>query len=209
MTRVKICGITNIDDALHAVESGADALGFNFYDRSARYIRPDSAASIVSQLSPSVDRVGVFVNEMIDNIVRIVVSVGLTAIQLHGEESPVLVSQLEQRAGLPVIKAFRVGPTFSFENILEYKCDDILLDAFCPDERGGTGRVFDWEMASTVRSATARLYLAGGLSANNVAEAIRTVRPFAVDACSLLESGPGRKDPDKVSHFITVAKQTL
>jgi phosphoribosylanthranilate isomerase len=209
MTKVKICGITNIGDAQHAIRCGADAIGFNFYNRSPRYIRPDSAASIVSQLGEPIDIVGVFVNEHVEMIADTAASVGLTGIQLHGDETPAFVDATIGLTGLSIIKAFRVGPEFSVENIMRYKSEAILLDAYCPDERGGTGNMFDWEMAGAIRAAYTKLYLAGGLSPINVAKAIRTVRPFAVDACSLLESEPGRKHPDRVAQFISAAKEAL
>jgi phosphoribosylanthranilate isomerase len=209
MTIVKICGITNIDDARHATVCGTDALGFNFYKKSPRYIDPSTARSIVDQIDGSVDRVGVFVNEQLESIERIALSAGLSYLQLHGSESPAFVQECSERTGLPVIKAFSVGPGFVAELVTEYKVDSILLDAYSDQEAGGTGKICDWMTAVGVRSVVSKLFLAGGLSPENVVEAIRTVRPFAVDACSRLESTPGRKDRDKVERFITAAKQAI
>ena len=207
MTKVKICGITNIDDALHAVGSGAHALGFNFYKKSPRYIDPSIAGSIIRQIDPVVDRVGVFVNEQVGTVERIALSAGLSCLQLHGTESPAFVNECRERTGLPVIKAFRVGPAFSPELITEYQLDSILLDAYCDNEAGGTGKVFDWVTAIEIRCIVPKLFLAGGLSGENVVDAINAVRPFAVDACSLLEAEPGRKDHDKVEKFISAVRE--
>lgn len=203
MTRVKICGITNLDDALEAVAAGADALGFNFYPRSQRYITPQAARIIIEQLPADVLTVGVFVNEKgPQDVLRIAAEAKVCAVQLHGDESPAYCRAL---ASLPVIKALRVAEGFVPESVLEYETEAILLDAFDGRERGGTGRTFDWEIARRVRDVVPKLYLAGGLSVENVAEAVERVRPYSVDACSRLEREPGRKDKERVRSFISAA----
>ncbi len=201
---VKICGITNLEDALAAVEAGADALGFNFYRRSPRYVGPEEARRIVAGLPPSVMKVGVFVNwGGPEEVARVADEVGLTAVQLHGDESPEYCRALRGRF---VIKAVRAGRDFEPESVLEYEADAILLDAFSDAERGGTGLVVDWAVARRVRELVPNLFLAGGLGPENVGAAIGAVGPYAVDACSRLESAPGRKDPALVRAFIAAAR---
>ncbi|HEY0319972.1 MAG TPA: phosphoribosylanthranilate isomerase [Pyrinomonadaceae bacterium] len=201
MVRVKICGITNLEDACAAVEAGADALGFNFYPRSPRYISRLDARRIIEQLPPDILTVGVFVNEAEpEALARMAEESNVGAVQLHGDESPAYCRAL---GNLYVIKALRVAEAFVPESVLEYETEAILLDAFDRRERGGTGRTFDWDIARRVRALVPKLYLAGGLSVENVSEAIETVRPYAVDACSRLESTPGRKDPERVRSFIS------
>lgn len=200
MTRVKICGITNLEDALDAVEAGADALGFNFYKRSPRYVEPQAARRIIEELPAKLLTVGVFVNERApEEVARLASLAGVGAVQLHGDEPPAYAHALRP---LRVIKALRVGADFVPERVAEYETNGLLLDAFDSRERGGTGRTFDWEIARRVRALVPKLYLAGGLSVENVAEAVRLVRPYCVDACSRLERAPGRKDPERVRSFI-------
>jgi indole-3-glycerol phosphate synthase/phosphoribosylanthranilate isomerase/anthranilate synthase/indole-3-glycerol phosphate synthase/phosphoribosylanthranilate isomerase len=205
-TKVKICGITNLEDALFAVDAGADTLGFNFYEKSPRYIPAGKAADIVKQLPHSTLRVGVFVDEDMDKIISTVATVGLDAIQLHGNETPEFVRTLGSRVSQRVIKVFRVSRDFHPENVMEYDMDTIFLDAYSAAEYGGTGEVFDWEIARQVQELGPKIYLAGGLSPENVAGAIRSVVPYGVDACSCLESAPGLKDNIKVKAFIEAAK---
>jgi phosphoribosylanthranilate isomerase len=201
MVQVKICGITNLEDALGAVEAGADALGFNFYTRSPRYIRPQDARRIIVQLPQSVLTVGVCVNEAAPDIVASIASEsGVGAVQLHGDEAPAYCRALKK---LYVIKALRVSEDFVPESVREYEAEAILLDSFDRQERGGTGRTFDWEVARRVRELVPKLFLAGGLSVENIRDAVEQVRPYAVDACSRLESAPGRKDLELVRNFIS------
>ncbi|HEX8923021.1 MAG TPA: phosphoribosylanthranilate isomerase [Pyrinomonadaceae bacterium] len=201
---IKVCGITNLEDALTAIESGADALGFNFYPKSPRYITPENARRIIEQLPSEVMSVGVFVNESApEEVARISDSVGLKAVQLHGDESPEYCSALRGRF---VIKALSVGEEFEPERVKDYDTNAILLDAYARDARGGTGRVVDWEVARRVRELVPQLFLAGGLSPENVAEAIAAVDPYAVDACSSLESVPGLKNAERVRAFIAAAR---
>jgi phosphoribosylanthranilate isomerase len=204
MVFVKICGITNPEDARAAVEAGADALGFNFYRRSARFIAPAEARRIIESLPAGVLSVGVFVNESSpEEVARIADLSGIGAIQLHGDESPDYCRAL---SGRHVIKALRVGPDFMAESVGQYEMNAILLDAFDARERGGTGRVMDWQLARRIRELVPMLYLAGGLSPENVCAAIAAVGPHAVDACSRLEDSPGRKNHQRLRDFIQAAK---
>jgi len=200
MTLVKICGITTLADAMVAVEAGADALGFNFYRPSPRYIRPEKAREIIDRLPESILKVGVFVNEDVESVARIATEANLSAVQLHGDESPEYCHKL---AGQYVVKVFRAGDGVDVET---YGVDAIMLDTKDDLLRGGTGRVFDWSIAQRTNDSTPKLFLAGGLSPENVAEAITTVRPYAVDACSSLEESPGRKDHTRVRAFVKAVR---
>lgn len=206
MTKVKICGITNLEDAELSVKFGADALGFNFYQKSPRYITPENAKEIIEKLPADVLKVGVFVNESLEKIVKIAETAKLTSIQLHGEETPEFAKELKAKTNLEIIKAFRVSPEFKPEDVLKYEVDAILLDAYNPKEHGGTGETFDWEIAKKVQEIFPKMYLAGGLSPSNIIEAISEVKPFAVDACSSLEIVKGRKDRTKTREFNLKAK---
>ena len=209
MTIVKICGITNFPDAEQAVDSGANAIGFNFYRGSKRYISPPEAGSIGAKLLKPVMKFGIFVNGSIEEILDAKFIAELDAIQLHGGESPAFIEQIRQESDAKIIKAFRVGPGFEPNEVLEYKADAILLDAYSDGVRGGTGKTIDWTIAKEVAELVDELYLAGGLSPDNVADAINEVRPFAVDACSRLESSPGKKNPSKVAAFIKAAREAI
>jgi phosphoribosylanthranilate isomerase len=201
---VKICGITNLEDALAAVDAGADALGFNFYERSPRFITPVEARGIIEQLPETIMSVGVFVNESEpEQVERIAGLAGLKAVQLHGDESPQYCRALRGRF---VIKALRVNDGFTPQSVKEYETDAILLDAYAGNARGGTGRVIDWSIARQVRKLVPQLFLAGGLSVENVAEAITAVEPYAVDACSSLEREPGIKDAGRVRAFVAAVR---
>lgn len=206
MTKVKICGITNLEDALLSAKFGADALGFNFYAKSPRYISPENAREIIEQLPETILKVGVFVNESLEKVIEIARIAKLNALQLHGEETPEYAAELKLKTNLEIIKAFRVSPEFKPEDVLKYETDAILLDAYNPKEHGGTGETFDWEIAKKVQQISPKMYLAGGLSPDNIADAVWAVEPFAVDACSCLEIVKGRKDQKKVSLFISAAK---
>ena len=204
MIKIKICGITNLEDALVAVEAGADMLGFNFYRPSARFIEPKTARTIIEKLPAQIMAVGVFVNERDPKTVAgIADETGIAGLQLHGDESPEFCREL---SGRYVIKVLRVDQHFRPEHVTAYQTDAIMLDAFDPHLRGGTGRVVDWSMAAETRPLVDRLFLSGGLSPENVAAAITTVGPFAVDACSRLESAPGRKDLARMRSFIAAAR---
>jgi len=201
MTLVKVCGITDPNDAHAAVEAGADALGFNFYRPSPRYIAPHDARAITDQLPESVLKVGVFVNEDLKSLIRIIEEAGLSAVQLHGDESPEYCQELE---GKYVIKAFGAAHNLNFNAY--YDVDAIMLDTKDDLLHGGTGRVFDWSIAQRATSSVPKLFLAGGLSPENVAEAITRVRPYAVDACSSLEIRLGKKNHERVRAFVNAVR---
>ncbi|MBK9166763.1 MAG: phosphoribosylanthranilate isomerase [Bryobacterales bacterium] len=196
---VKICGITNLEDAAAAVEGGAGALGFNFYPPSPRSILPEDAARIAAQAPPGVLRVGVFVNEAPARIEEIARIAGLDVAQLHGDETPGVYPK-----GLPVWKALRVDATFT-PALLDVPAEAVLLDGPAGLLYGGAGEAFDWNLA---RGLGRRIVIAGGLDASNVRAAIECARPWGVDACSRLESAPGRKDHTKLAAFLRAALET-
>lgn len=206
MTKVKICGITNLEDALVSAKFGADALGFNFYEKSARYISPEKAREIVEQLPANVFKVGVFVNARLEKILEIVETAKLNHVQLHGEETPEFVRRLREKFSGEIIKAFRVSADFTPSDVLQFQADAVLLDAYSRHEHGGTGETFDWAIAKRVREIFPKMYLAGGLNQDNIADAIFRVKPFAVDACSCLEVEKGLKDKEKIHGFIANVK---
>ena len=207
MTKVKICGITNLDDGQLAVRLGADALGFNFYRKSPRYVPAALAKEITLKLGDTIHRVGVFVDDSVDEMMTVVDSVGLDIVQLHGDESAAFVSELRKRFRGGIVKAFSVSPDFHQPDLFEYEVDGVLLDGYSTDLRGGTGETFDWSIARAVGKLIPALWLAGGLTPENVGRAIAEVRPFAVDACSSIESEPGVKDAAKLERFIKAAKE--
>jgi phosphoribosylanthranilate isomerase len=206
MTLVKICGITNLDDALAAVAAGADVLGFNFYRPSPRYVTPHHAREIIEQLPESILKVGVFVNEEAPADVRSIADeAGIRALQLHGDESPEYCCELA--GNYYVIKTFAVSDTFEVQRAQAYEVEAIMLDTKHNTLRGGTGRVFDWSIAQRLAPAIPKLFLAGGLSPENIENAIKTVRPFAVDACSALEDRPGKKNEERMRVFINTVRR--
>jgi phosphoribosylanthranilate isomerase len=207
MVKVKICGITNLEDARLALELGADMLGFNFYEKSARYISPENARRLIEDIPNDTENVGVFVNMEEYRVGEFVDLLGLRTVQLHGDESADFVSNLRCCTNAKVIKALRVGSDFSVESIQESRSDSVLLDAYARGQYGGTGESFEWSIAADAAGLVPELILAGGLTPENVTEAVQTVRPFAVDVASGVESAPGKKDPAKLEAFIRNAKQ--
>ena len=206
MTLVKICGITNLDDALAALAAGADALGFNFYKPSPRYLSPQHARDIIEQLPDSALRVGVFVNEESPDAVRnIAEEAGVRALQLHGDESPEYCRELA--GNYYVIKTFAVSDDFDVESVQAYEVQAIMLDTKHNTLRGGTGRVFDWSLARQAALTIPKLYLAGGLSPENIENAVEIVRPYAVDACSALEDSPGKKNHERMRVFVNTVRR--
>lgn len=204
MVRVKICGITNLEDALNAINSGADALGFVFAGQSPRQVSPEQAQSIIRQLPPFVQTVGLFVNETLDKVNQIADTCGLDIIQLHGEETPRFCSAVKRR----VIKAIRVKGGESLAALKDYQTPAaFLLDAWSPDAHGGTGLTFNWEIAANAAKSSC-IILAGGLTPDNIEAAISKVLPFGVDVSSGVEASPGKKDPLLVQAFIRLAKNS-
>jgi phosphoribosylanthranilate isomerase len=203
---IKICGITNLQDAELSAKAGADQIGFNFYPKSPRYIEPGDARLMVDSLPKKISKVGVFVDESVESVCGIIDKVGLDAVQLHGNEDRAFISKLKRDRRVTVIKALRVSADFSPERSLDFGADAILLDSFSENSLGGTGKTFDWEVASSVIELIPRVYLAGGLTPENVGDAINKIRPYAVDICSRIESEPGKKDPAKLSAFIAAVK---
>jgi len=213
MTHVKICGITSIEDGRAAIAAGADMLGFNFYRPSPRFVEPQAAQTIVKSLraetkNKKVKLVGVFVNEVSpDSVIQVVEQAGVDAVQLHGDESVEFCQTLKPLlTGKSLIKVLRVIGRFAPTETEAYDADAIMLDAFHNEMRGGTGEVFDWAIARSVRELVPRLFLAGGLSPGNVAQAIAQVEPYAVDACSSLESSPGHKDAERMKAFVQAVR---
>jgi len=206
MTKVKICGITNLEDALLSAKFGADALGFNFYEKSPRYILPEKAREIIEQIPVEVLKVGVFVNESLEKIAEIARVAKLDALQLHGEETPEFARELKAKTNLEIIKAFRVSPEFKPEDVTRYEVDTVLLDAYSPKEHGGTGETFDWEIAKKVQEIFPKMYLAGGLSNDNIVNALQQLHPYAVDTCSCLEKEKGKKDRINLINFVAKVK---
>lgn len=205
MARVKICGITRHEDAELAASLGAWAIGFNFWEGSKRRCDPGVAAGIARALRRQVEPVGVFVNPTLDEIVRLTEGVGLTHVQLHGDEGPTFCTAVAQHTGARVIKALGVGSGADIRDVQRFHTDFHLLDAAAGAAYGGTGRTWDWALAAQRRSKIP-LILSGGLTPENVAEGIEAVHPWAVDVASGVESAPGIKDPIKVEAFIAAAQ---
>lgn len=198
-TRIKICGMTNREEVAHAVAEGVDALGFIFVKKSPRYIDPKDARDIISTIPPFIDAVGVFLDDDPDVVNEIVQYCGLSVVQLHGNETPDYCSRFHTR----ILKAFQVSREMTSKDLLPYEdvVSGFLLDTFHKDMAGGTGQTFDWSLLENFELHKP-VILAGGLTADNVGEAIHKVQPFAVDVNSGIESGPGRKDPVLISRLV-------
>ena len=202
MVKIKICGITNLEDALLAVEYGADALGFIFYPPSRRYVEPEKVKEIVAKLPPFIFRVGVFVDEQPEKIGQIVNGCRLDGIQLHGSETPEFCRMFRRR----VIKTFQPQNESQVRQISNYKVDAFLLDSYHPELAGGTGTTFDWELAVAAKMFGPPVILSGGLNPDNVAEAVRLVKPYGVDVATGVEAFQGKKDRAKLKSFIEQAR---
>jgi phosphoribosylanthranilate isomerase len=197
--KVKVCGITSYEDAVMALEQGVDALGFNFFPPSPRYLKPADARSIIRRLPPFITSVGLFVNiAQTDQVSEMAHIAGVQVLQLHGDETPEFCKRL---ADWPLIKAVRVGTSGIPQNLEEYPVQGFLLDAKDDILFGGTGQPFDWSLAKGVKHIHP-IILAGGLRPDNVREAIRVVAPYGVDVCSGVESVPGKKDANKLMQFM-------
>jgi phosphoribosylanthranilate isomerase len=202
VTKVKICGITSLDDAQVAVAAGADALGFVFFEKSPRNVDPEQAAAIIAQLPPFVQVVGLFVNAPLDLVNETADRCGLDIIQLHGDETPAYCDLVRRR----VMKVFRVRGMESLAPIADYRVSAYLLDAYSPNAYGGTGSVFNWDCAIAAKQH-GPVVLAGGLDPENVASAVAKVRPYGVDVSSGVEASPGKKDAELVRRFVEQAKK--
>ena len=207
MTRIKFCGITNLDDADQAVAAGAWAIGLIFWPNSPRRCRPDAAATIAAALKRRVEVAGVFVNATLDHVAEIAEGVGLTLLQLHGDEGPAYCAEAARRTGAKVIKAVRVRSGADVQAVSAFHTDYHLLDSYTARVPGGTGETFAWEIARGHRGSTP-VILSGGLTPENVAQAIQTARPFAVDVASGTEASPGVKDPEKLRAFADAVRCT-
>jgi len=205
VTRVKICGITRLEDAELAASLGAWALGFILWPGSSRHAEEAVAAGIARQVRRRVELVGVFVNPTLDEIARAVDAIGLSHVQLHGDEGPVFATEVARRTGAKVIKAARVASGADLQSLERFRTDFHLLDTKVEGMRGGSGQAWDWSLAAQRRSKIP-LILSGGLTAENVADAVRRLRPWGVDVSSGVERDSGRKDPVKVKDFIEAAR---
>ena len=206
MVKVKICGITNLEDALSSFFSGAAALGFVFYKKSPRYIRPDKAANISGILPKQIKRVGVFVDEKISTVKKIAKLCGLDMLQFHGKESPEYCNKFK---AYKVIKAFRINKQKDLEGLSKYKTFAHLFDSFSKSKPGGTGNKFNWKIlaqSAKIETMSPTVFLSGGLTAGNIKQAVRLLKPDWVDVSSSLELKPGKKNHKKIKKFIQIVK---
>lgn len=203
MARIKVCGITNEQDALKAARLGAWAVGFIFHKKSPRYISPFKAKKIIDALPPFVTPVGVFVNNNLGAMRDIISHTGIRVVQLHGDEDQHFCSRLK-RYNVKIIKVIRVSDDFSAKSIEPYKVDAFLFDTFDKDVEGGTGKTFDWRKLVEIKNQAIPIILSGGLNSQNVIEAVNGLRPYAVDVNSGVEDEPGKKNPAKVKEFIDI-----
>jgi phosphoribosylanthranilate isomerase len=203
--KVKICGLTSPADAIAAAEAGADLIGLMFYENSPRYISMETAARIARTVPPHVVKTGVFVNASEDLVARAIRECGLGLLQFHGDEPPEFCTQF----GVMSMKAFRIRDAGTLKMLPDYQTDWWLLDACSAAGLGGTGEKFNWDLAIEAKNLGKPVFLAGGLTPENIAEAVRLVRPYGVDVSSGVESAPGKKDPDKVRRFITAVRSAL
>jgi len=203
--RVKICGITRLEDAQLAAELGAWALGFILWEPSKRYVDPGVAAGIARVMRRKIDLVGVFVNQPLDEIAGLADALGLTHVQLHGDEGPSFCSAVAQRTGAKVIKAARIGHAADLRDLDRFHTDFHLLDTGKAGQYGGTGATWDHQLAANRRN-TIPLILSGGLTADNVADGIAALKPYAVDVASGVEAAPGVKDFEKLAAFFAAVE---
>jgi phosphoribosylanthranilate isomerase len=203
MTKVKICGLTNYDDAAHAAILGADYLGFNFYELSPRHIDEVDVKKFIERLPNNVKKVGVFVNQNLSIVKKIVKNLDFDLIQLHGDESPGYCNQLKKGTKQEIIKAFRIKNEPDIAKMKDYDVDYFLFDAHNDGMFGGTGKTFDWKILKNVNK---KFFLSGGLDNRNVKKAIKIAKPYAVDVASGIEKNPRKKDYKKIEEFIDAVK---
>jgi len=203
MVKVKICGITNIEDARLAVDAGCNALGFVFYKKSPRYIRPEKAKRIAAIIPKRIKKVGVFVNAPLKQVKEIACSCHLEMLQLHGDEAAEFCAKLK---GFKVIKAFRIKKKISLEQLSEYKIYGFLFDTFVKSKAGGSGKKFNWNLLPKIDKIRHPVFISGGLSDKSVRLAIKRLKPAWVDVSTSLEASPGKKDHIKIQKFIKAAK---
>ncbi len=216
MTWIKICGITNLEDALTAVEAGADALGFVFYEKSPRKADPEVVREVTARLPERIEKVGVFVDESVEGILNTVARAGLTAVQLHGGASgePELIQRLTASGPLRIFRVLRadeIDSAFNSTESAQNGFSAFFVDSGTPELPGGTGTVFDWKAAASTVGAIrkkVKVVVAGGLNSTNVAEAIRILEPWGVDVSSGVEARPGKKSPEKIRAFISAVRRT-
>jgi len=206
MVKIKICGITNLEDALNSVKAGCNALGFVFYRKSPRYIMPKKASQIIKHIPAHILKIGVFVDTKEETIKRTAKLCNLDMLQFHGNESPQFCNKFK---GYKIIKAFRVKDKIELKNLVNYKTFAYLFDTFVKSKMGGTGKKFNWTLGRHLKGLRKPIFLSGGLNAENVTEAIKQVRPDWLDASSSVESAPGKKDHKKVQEFVKAAKRAV
>ena len=205
MVKIKICGITNLEDALNSVKAGCNALGFVFYRKSPRYITPEKANQIIKHIPAHILKIGVFVNAKEKAIKRTAKLCNLDMLQFHGNESPDFCKKFK---GYKIIKAFRVKDKIELKNLLNYKTSSYLFDTFVKSKMGGTGRKFNWTLVRHLKGLRKPIFLSGGLNAENVTEAIKQVRPDWLDVSTSVEIKPGKKDYNKVKEFIEIVRKS-
>ena len=205
MVKVKICGITNIEDALGSLDAGSDGLGFVFYRRSPRYISPQGAADIIRCLPENILKFGVFVNSKAEEIKQIAQSSGINVLQFHGDETSIFCKMFDSYR---IVKAFRINNDLEINRIADYDVFGYLFDTLVTDKPGGTGQIFDWNLLKCLKEKIkCELFLSGGLNENNISMALSIVRPDWVDVSSSVELKPGKKDIKKIKRFISAAKR--
>ncbi len=202
-TKVKICGITNLEDALVSINAGCDALGFAFFKGSPRYITPEKARKIIRSLPAYVIKIGVFVNAQEKTIKKVARMLGLNMLQFHGDESAQFCARFKN---YKIIKVFRIKDKDHLPDVLKYKPFAFLFDTYNPGKKGGTGEKFDWELVNHIKGLEGPIFLAGGLTPKNICNAVKKVKPEWVDVCSSIELVPGKKDASKVRAFVKAAK---
>jgi phosphoribosylanthranilate isomerase len=206
LVKVKICGITNLEDALASVDAGCDALGFVFYKKSSRYVIPQKAKDIIKQLPPHIIKIGVFVDAPEDRVKRIAKLCHLDILQLHGDESPEFCQKFKNYR---IIKAFRIKDKIDLPKILRYRTFAYLFDTYAKSKIGGTGKKFNWRLLENLSGIKKPIFLSGGLNEKNVQEAIKLIRPDWVDISSSVEIRPGEKNHKRVRNFIHAARKRM